>query len=142
MLLGETTWQFAARQTSQLLTSLVFQVHQAAVRRDADSIHDLRVAIRRFVQALRVFSGLLPKHEARSIRKILKGIMQAAAETRDRDIALEMLREAGVPPDSLLFEALAGERKAAEARLLNAIALLDRRSYSAEWRRSLNLVQS
>ena len=138
---GETIWQFAAGEISKLLTRLVFQVHQAAVRRDPDSIHDLRVSIRRFLQALRVFSRLLPKSKVRSIRKRLKRILDAAAETRDRDIALDYLTDAGAPPESPLLLSLSEERKAAEERLLNEIALLDRLDYSANWRRGLNLVK-
>jgi CHAD domain-containing protein len=138
---GETLWQFAAGETSKLLTRLVFQVHQAAVRHDPDSIHDLRVSIRRFLEALRVFARLLPKSKVRSIRKRLKRILDAAAETRDRDIALVLLAEAGAPPESPIFVALSAERKAAERRLLSEIALLDRLDYSAGWRRALNLVK-
>ena len=139
---GKTMWQFAAGQTSRLLTHLVFQVHQAAVRRDPDSIHDLRVSIRRFQQALRLFSCLLPDDEVRSIRAKLKRIMNMAAEARDRDIALSLLDEVGSGAESPLRAVLVAERNDAEQRLLTEIARLDRRGYSARWRAALNLVKS
>ncbi|HLH44724.1 MAG TPA: CHAD domain-containing protein [Bryobacteraceae bacterium] len=64
---------------------------------DADNIHDLRVAIRRFTQALRVFRDLLDRGRLRKMRRRLKIIMDLCGAVRDCDVALAVLRAARVP---------------------------------------------
>jgi len=87
---------YANEQISARLGTLVYQVHAAAAQPKADTIHDLRVAIRRFLQSLEVFSSLLPKPAVKKIRKRLRRILNLSAAIRDRDIALELLSEAGL----------------------------------------------
>ena len=45
--------EYAVLQTAILLRRLAFQVNRAAKSGEAEAIHDLRVAIRRFSRALR-----------------------------------------------------------------------------------------
>ena len=51
--------RYAREQASTLLRRLAFRMNRAAKVRDADSIHDLRVAIRRFEQCLQIFHQFL-----------------------------------------------------------------------------------
>jgi CHAD domain-containing protein len=64
---------------------------------DPENIHDLRVAIRRFTQALRVFQDLLDRGRERKMRRRLKRIMDLCGAVRNCDVALEVLRAARVP---------------------------------------------
>jgi CHAD domain-containing protein len=87
----------------------------------AESIHDLRVAIRRFTQVLRVFDGLFS--HPRRMRHHLRGVMDLCGEARNCDIAPEVLDEAGVPANSGLEKRLKQRRARAGRDLAK---LLDR----------------
>src|SRR6185503_15069163 len=85
---------YAAGQGSKLLRRLAHRVHQAASAPDPDAVHDLRVAIRRFQQFLRVFRQFLPGVTAKKIRRRLRKIMKSAGKVRNRDIAAMLLQQA------------------------------------------------
>ena len=53
-----------------------------------DPVHDLRVAIRRFSQALRIFKTLLDAKAVKQMRCALKRVMDAAAIVRDLDVGI------------------------------------------------------
>ena len=59
-----------------------------------DGVHDLRVAIRRLSESLRVFEDLFPQGSAKAVRKDLKAGMRLAGEVRNHDIAIDLLRKA------------------------------------------------
>ncbi len=128
-----------AEQVAGLLGRLVFQVHHAANAHHADSIHDLRVSIRRFAQALRVFQDSFPRGERKGIRKELRAVMDRAAEVRNRDITLEFLAKAGLKPPSPLAVEIRAERDAAHGELLELLRRWEHRSFSSRWRDRLNL---
>jgi len=130
---------YALQQTRTLLRRLAFQVSRAARPGDPDAVHDLRVAIRRFTRALRVFQQFLPHGKARKVRHELQDIMDLAAAVRDRDIASELLQEARVPAGSPLVATLRRERKEAETRLRVAVRRLARVGFSQKWRLGLRL---
>jgi len=69
---------------------------------DPENIHDLRVAIRRFTQAVRVFKDLLDRGRVRKMRRRLKKIMDLCGEVRNHDIAVEVLHAAGAPKSGAL----------------------------------------
>src|SRR5712691_3446740 len=92
-------------------------------------IHDLRVAVKRFREALRLFRPVLRKKTFRKHREWIEDLNDALGEVRDRDVALAQLRKltAGVaePPRSVadLVARLESERIGAVAALA---AMLDR----------------
>jgi len=92
-------------------------------------IHDLRVAVKRFREALRLFRVVLRKKTFRRHREWIEELNDALGEVRDRDVALGQLRElsAGLasPPGSVarLRARLEAERLASVAALA---AMLDR----------------
>jgi len=131
--------QFANEQIASRLGTLTFQVRRTAKVRDAESIHDLRVAIRRLSQSIMLFSTLLPKDEVKRIRRRLNGMMDAAAEVRERDIALQFLDEAGVSPDDPLRARILSERALAERALLDKANRWSRRNFSGKCRSALRL---
>jgi CHAD domain-containing protein len=131
--------KYAIDQGSQLLSKLVHQLHQAAATRDADAVHDLRVAIRRFQQFLRVFRQFLPRTKVKKIRRRLRGLMILAGEVRNRDIASMLLQQAGVTHNSQLSATLARDREQAQQELLRSIDRLNRRGLAKKWHSRLRL---
>jgi CHAD domain-containing protein len=92
-------------------------------------IHDLRVAVKRFREAFRLFRPVLKKKTFRRHREWIEGLNDALGEVRDRDVALSRLRKliAGpaAPPASVaeLLARLEAERLASADALT---ALLER----------------
>lgn len=95
---------------------------RAAVNPDDDAIHDLRVAIRRLSQAYRVFGPLVPGKEAKRARKDLRPVRKLAGDVRDCDIAIELLREAGLPDESKVIADLANRRRKRMDKLARRLA--------------------
>ena len=114
------TDQFVTRQTSRLLDRLAHQATHTTHSGDADAVHDLRVAIRRFVQALMVWKSCFPTRERRKIRRDLKELMGFAGKVRDRDIARELLADENSNEAAALTAKLQIERQEA-AKVLSAV---------------------
>jgi CHAD domain-containing protein len=134
-----TARAFAQQQTRTLLRRLAYQVNQTARQGDADSVHDLRVSIRRFTQCLRTFAPFFRKVEAKRIRHKLKVIMQAASEVRDHDITLDLFEEAGIGKHSKAATLIDKQRKQAEKELMTVIRQSSRDNFSRKWRTKLEL---
>jgi len=131
--------QFANAQLASRLGQLTFQVRRTANVQDADSIHDLRVAIRRFSQSVVAFSSLLPKQETKKILKRLNRMMDAAGKVRDRDVALDFLDGAGVSGEDSLRARIINERAEAERDLVEKTRRWSRANLSGKWRSALRL---
>jgi len=114
------TAQFVTRQTGRLLDRLAHQAADTLHSSDADAVHDLRVAIRRFVQALMVWKPCFPSRERRKIRRDLKELMGFAGAVRDRDIARELLAGENSNEAAALSAKLQIERQEA-AKVLTAV---------------------
>lgn len=131
--------EYVRMQTAILLRRFAFQLSRAARSGDEDSIHDLRVAIRRFSRCLRAFSDFYPDHAAKRIRRELSALMKTAGEVRDRDIALELLAAAKVTATADIVRRLETERRDAEHALQGEIRRWSQRGFSRKWRLRLNL---
>jgi CHAD domain-containing protein len=130
---------YARHETAILLRRLAYQLNRAARNGDADSIHDLRVAIRRLSRCLRVFAAFFPDNSWKKIRRQLAELMEAAGRVRDRDIALQLLAEAGISAHAAVATRLAAERRKASRELLLEIRRWKGRSFSKKWRSRLEL---
>lgn len=87
------TSRTGVKRAAELLRRLDKQARAALKSDTAESVHDLRVAIRRFVQALRVFKLLLPAKERKKVRHQLKRVMARAGAVRNCDITLQLIKE-------------------------------------------------
>lgn len=58
---------------------------------DAETVHELRVAIRRYDAALATFAPFLPEHRIQRVRKLLRRVRRAAGDVRDLDVLRERL---------------------------------------------------
>jgi CHAD domain-containing protein len=130
--------RYAREQTSTLLRRLSFRMNRAAKLRDANSIHDLRVAIRRFEQCLQIFHHFLPGGH-KKIRRRLRKIMELSGEIRNRDIASDLLKQAGLPARSALSTRLLRERREMQSKLLASFDRWRDRDLSRKWGSRLGL---
>ncbi len=90
--------EFAEAQAAERLETLADNLRHATKHSDqGDRIHDLRVSIRRFTQALRVFKDRWDRGHYRKMRRKLRKLMDRCAAVRNCDIAVEVLDAAGVP---------------------------------------------
>src|SRR5258705_2214331 len=92
-----------ARAASSVLRAVLLDLlEKVPEARSADSkkgIHDLRVAVKRFREALRLFRPILRKKTFRRHREWIEELNDALGDVRDRDVALAQLRKltAGLP---------------------------------------------
>jgi CHAD domain-containing protein len=131
--------QFAFRQAAALLGRFAFELHRSLQTSDPEAVHDLRVSIRRFSQALQVFAPFFPPRVVKRIRRRLRAILDAASQVRDRDIALEFLDRAGLPPEAPLRAALKTRRAEAERAFKDLLKDCESRGFSSRWRSRLHL---
>src|SRR5258708_694146 len=98
-----------ARAAANVLRAvLLYLLEKVPEARSGDSkkgIHDLRVAVKRFREAFRLFQPVLRKKTFRKHREWIEDLNDALGEVRDRDVALLQLRKltAGLagPPRSV-----------------------------------------
>jgi CHAD domain-containing protein len=121
-----------ARSASGVLRAVLLDLLERVPDGRGDSkkgIHDLRVAVKRFREAFRLFRTVLPKKTFRKHREWIEDLNDALGEVRNRDVALGQLRKltSGLaePSGSVagLMARLESERIAAAAALA---AMLDR----------------
>jgi CHAD domain-containing protein len=130
---------YARRQTKELLDKLEAYSRVILEDPDADAVHDLRVAIRRFRAALRLFRPEFRRSEVRKIRRRLTEAMDKAGAARDRDIALELFAKAGVPESSELMAALDAQRLESGESLRAVARRWTRRERFKKWAEGLEL---
>lgn len=95
--------KFAAAQTFARGRRLRAEMRRAMrAPEDAEAIHDLRVAIRRFTQCLRTFAQFLNRKHARKMRHRLRKLMDACGAVRNVDIVFDVLDAAGFRSPPLL----------------------------------------
>lgn len=122
-----------------LIGKVAFQAGRCLRNDGADEVHDVRVAIRRLQQALRLFEGWLPEGQPRKIRRRSKAVLKAAGQVRDLDIAIELAESAGLELPDAIREALAARRQGAANHLSTELTRLLESEWSAKWRSRLEL---
>ncbi len=86
-----------------------------------------------------MFAQFFPGGSGKKIRRRLSRLMAAAGSVRDRDIALGLLAEAGIPPRAAIVTRLGTERRHASHELLLELRRWRTRSFSGKWRSQLEL---
>jgi CHAD domain-containing protein len=84
---------------------------------DPDAVHDLRVAIRHFHQAIRILPQAFDRPLAKSVKRRLKKVMSLLGALRNRDIAPEILQAASVTPDEALLKEIQKDRRTGQKHL-------------------------
>ena len=118
---------------------MAFQVRQAAIRADADAVHDLRVSIRRLRECLRTFASIYPPAPRKKVRKELRKLMKCAEQVRSADIALELLKVAGLSETQQLVREIREQRARHHTQLHEELTALGGRPYTRTWREGLGL---
>ena len=136
---GGSMDRYAREQASARLNRFAVQLRRASRSPDADAIHDLRVSIRRLSQCLKIFGEFFPAREVKKVRRRLRKILGAAAEVRNRDIAAELARKAGVSADSPVLARLSDERMITGKELEVALKRWRQRELSSRWRTKLGV---
>lgn len=131
--------KYAQARIGALIANLTSQAKHTLENADADAVHDLRVAIRRLSRGLRAFAQFFPAKSWKPIRRELSGLMDCAADVRDRDIAMELLEKAGVPANARVFGALRKDRAAAAEGLRQALDEWGERNAVREWKGALGV---
>jgi CHAD domain-containing protein len=130
---------YVNEQLGGRLARLAFEVRRAGRSRRPEDVHDLRVSIRRFLECLSAFEDYYPSRVAKKCRRRLREVMELAAAVRDRDIALELVTQAGVGRRSPLVKWLTQSRGEAMTELAGELRRLNRREFSRRWRDTLEL---
>ena len=119
-------------------------------RRDDPSkkgIHDLRVAVKRFREAFRLFRPVLRKKTFRRHRDWIEDLNDALGEVRDRDVALSRLRKLvdGIPqPHASLTELitrLESERFVAAGELATLLGRLQLEGMTAQLAATIDAIE-
>lgn len=137
-----TTGEFATTQGDKLLRSVSTQITRTIRSHGAGEVHDLRVAIRRFMRILVVLKPCFPRGESRRIRRGLKRIMVQAGAVRDHDIALRLLTRMAVSksgPAGLgaIARQFQEKRKEAAETLSTTLRRWVQRNLPASWRKAV-----
>jgi len=131
------TRKFAGQNAARLLRRLAFQMSLTKKAPNSDSVHDLRVSIRRFTQILGVFKSCFPGKEARKIRRRTKKLMLLAGAVRNYDIALKLLSKSRAAEAASLRSKLEIQRKECARVLIGALNRRIERKSSLKWRTAL-----
>jgi CHAD domain-containing protein len=95
---------------------------------DQKAIHDLRVAIRRFTQCLRTFAQFFDAARTKPMRRRLRRLMDRCGAVRNGDIALEVLRAAGLRSRKLNAD-LGNQRRYAQEKLARRLSSLRKKGW-------------
>ena len=118
--------RFARASAARLRKNVRRQARRAVKHPDEETIHDLRVSIRRLSECLHEFGPFLPPHKTKRTLKRLHKLMDLAAEIRNRDIAIELAGD--VAADLVVI--LQQEREQVKRKLHRALIRWRRRDSS------------
>lgn len=131
--------RFVHQQADRLLTDLRRKLARTAKSAGPTSVHDLRVAIRRFLQALALFKATFPAPQRKKVHRKLKRIMYPAGKVRNSDIAALLISRLDPQSAPQLCRRIRRERKTAERKLTQSLRRLVDRDLPAKWRVALEL---
>ena len=131
------TRKFAREQAGKALDHVAFEIGRGARSRRPDTVHDLRIAIRRFTQTLRAMEPCFSRPKTRKIRRRLKQVMAAAGQVRDCDVALKLLSKSKREEADALKSAFQSRRKDHERALAALLKGWIERKASIKWRARL-----
>jgi len=125
-------------QAHRQLKHLGLQINRTIKSSNAQAVHDIRVAIRRFSQAIALCQTYFRASGMRKHRRRLKKIMNGAGDVRNCDVALKLVAKFRVPHADHLRSKLETERNES-ARLLTAeLRKWTDRRMSVKWRAALD----
>jgi CHAD domain-containing protein len=134
---------YVRQQTALSIGRLTAALTRAAREGDAQSIHDIRVAMRRLSRCLRVFAPFYPDGSWKKIRRRISALMAMAGAVRDCDIAIELVGRASAARDAAtragIVAQLTALRRKTGRDLLLQIRHWKSRDFPRQWRIRLKL---
>ena len=131
--------RFARQQANRLLTGLGHRIGRARRSATPAAVHDLRVAIRRFLQVLNTLEPAFPAQPRKKIRRKLKRLMEPAGQVRNCDVAAELIGKLDAQSARRLRRKIRTEREEAERRLTGALRGWAQPGWFEKWRTRLDL---
>jgi CHAD domain-containing protein len=128
---------FITLQSEVRLDRFAYELGRCRRSADRDSVHDLRVAIRRCESCLATFEAFFPPRPAQRFHRRLRKVLKPAGAVRDRDITLVLARGAGVAVGSALVTESKKQRQRLAKSLRAGIKLWAKQNSSDKWRRRL-----
>jgi triphosphatase len=141
------TVRAASKVLRAILLDLLERIPEVRTDPSKKGIHDLRVAVKRFREAFRLFRPVLKKKTFRRHHEWIEELNDALGQVRDRDVALARLRKltSGLadPPRSVadLLERLASERALALDALAALLERLQLEGVTAQLAATINSVE-
>jgi CHAD domain-containing protein len=133
-----TTGSFAKKEADELLRRVDTQVARATKSQGVDELHDLRVAIRRYIRILSALAPCFPRGESKRMRRGLKRIMLQAGDIRNYDIAIYLINRMELPDSGTLLRQIQKRRELAATVLSASLRRWKARNLPARWRAALN----
>ncbi len=130
--------QFAVAQARTQLKHLAAQIQRATRACNADAVHDVRVAIRRFTQSIAVCRSYFRPSDLHKHRRRLKKIMAGAGEVRNCDVALKFVAKLRAPHAAHLQSKLEDRRKESADLLVDELGKWTERRIASKWRATLD----
>lgn len=131
--------RFASISLEARRARLMEQLERCAASPRADEVHDLRVSIRRFSQALRIFAPMLSAKTVKAMRKALHPVMEAAGWVRDLDVGMDRLLDEGLEENNAVLEEMRAERHRGELALRGRLLLLKSIEPERSWQAGLRV---
>ncbi len=128
---------FITLQSEVRLDRFAYRLGRCRRSADPDSVHDLRVSIRRYESCLATFEAFFPSRPARRFQRRLRKVLKPSGAVRDREIALALAKAAGFAADSVLVAELKEQRRRLAKSLRGGMKIWGRQNSSDKWRRRL-----
>ena len=129
--------EYVKCQSEARLHRFAYELGRSRRATDPDAVHDVRVSIRRYESCLATFEAFFPARAAQKFHRRLKDVLKPAGAVRDRDIALELAKDAGLTAGSPLAQALSEQRKQLAKRFQDGVKHWSKQNSSDKWRRRL-----
>jgi CHAD domain-containing protein len=130
--------EFAVEQAHRQLKHLGLQINRTIRSSNAQAVHDIRVAIRRFSQVIALCQTYFRATGMRRHRRRLKKIMNGAGDVRNCDVALKLVAKFRVPRAAHIRSKLESQRKESARLLVAELRKWTDRRMSAKWRAALD----
>jgi CHAD domain-containing protein len=131
---------FVRDKLAERLEKLDSEFHVLAEKpSDPDSIHHVRVAIRRLSQCLRQFSNCFDLEDAAKLQRRARRLLKRCGAVRDCDIALQLLTASKVR-DAALKKSIEEQRAVALHELTTHIEKLKTKRAWKDWPQRLTIV--
>lgn len=128
---------YVSRQSEARFDRFAYQLGHSRKLTSPDSLHDLRVSIRRCESCLAVFETFFPRRPVQKFQRRLRKVLKPAGAVRNIDIALGLAKAAGVIDDAALLQEITKQREQLAKAFRDDVKVWVKQNSSDKWRRRL-----